>query len=130
METTFKVIDALLYILIYGFSCLFILAFVLEMQVAFINHVSGHLQPQKSTVELEIKSENKSEFQPNLLPESNLQPVKPLPKSKNVQLRKLCDKAGIDWYYTSVNPKTNRKRHMTITEMEAALSTNQINIAV
>lgn len=121
METTFKIIDASLYILIYGFSCLFILTFILELQAAFISHFSGYTY-QKSVVELKVELENQLERQPNLLPESNLQPASMAPKSKTAQLRSLCEKKNIDWYYTSFNPKTKRKRHMTIEEMETALS--------
>lgn len=121
METTFKIIDASLYILIYGFSCLFIMAFLLEIQAAFISHLSSYTQCQEPTVELKVELENQSEYRSNLLPESNLQPVNITPKSKTAQLRSLCEKENIDWYYTSFNPKTKRKRHMTVAEMETAL---------
>ena len=41
MESLVHFIDNLLYILIYGFSSLFILVFMLDMQTAFANHMSG-----------------------------------------------------------------------------------------
>jgi hypothetical protein len=121
METTIKIIDASLYILIYGFSYLFILTFILEIQAAFISHLSGYTQCQEPTVELKVELENQSEYQLNLQPESNLQPVNITLKSKTAQLRNLCEKENIDWYYTSFNPKTKRKRHLTVAEMEIAL---------
>lgn len=125
METTFKIIDASLYILIYGFSCLFILTFILEIQAAFISHLSGYVY-QESVVELKVELENQLECQQNLLPESNLQSVSMVPKSKTAQLRSLCEKENIDWYYTSLNPKNKRKRHMTVAEMETALSKTKL----
>lgn len=107
METTFKIIDASLYILIYGFSCLFILTFILEIQAVFISHFSGYMY-QESVVELKVELENQLELQLNLLLESNLKLASMAPKSKTAQLRSLCEKENIDWHYTSFNPKTQR----------------------
>ncbi|WP_017314074.1 hypothetical protein [Mastigocladopsis repens] len=45
METLVHFIDNLLYILIYGFSSLFILVFMLEIQAAFVNYMPGNTAP-------------------------------------------------------------------------------------
>lgn len=118
MEFAQYMLTGLLYILIYGFSTLFIFQFLLEISIAFEKHCNctTSIKPTVSKIE-------------NLTDKSKLRISNKNQGSTNKhitvqQLRKRCSKAGIKWSYAIQVSKTGKKRHLNREEMLIAL--NQI----
>ncbi|MBW4512164.1 MAG: hypothetical protein KME64_37575 [Scytonematopsis contorta HA4267-MV1] len=122
METAINLIDTFLYFCIWGFSYLLITTFLVELQEEF----KKHLEISSTVICIEqIYFPQPVQLTKEL---SQPQPVtqyrKYRSKTRTTELRHLCDVKGIDWYYTSINPETVRKRHMTVEEMERAIQLN------
>jgi preprotein translocase subunit SecF len=116
MELAQYMLTGLLYILIYGFSTLFIFQFLLEISIAFEKHCNctTSIKPTVSKIE-------------NLTDKSKLQISNKNQVSTNKhitvqQLRKRCSQAGIKWSYAIQVSKTGKKRHLNREEMLIALS--------
>ena len=117
MEVAQSMLTALLYVLIYGFSTLFILQFLLEISVVFekdCNSTSAS-RTVATTKTVAKKSNPKiSKSNVNQLPTSKLPTVQ--------QLRKKCSQAGIKWSYAIQEPQSSKKRHLNRKEMLIALT--------
>jgi hypothetical protein len=114
METAIQIINNLLFISIWGFSYLFITIFILELQEEFKKHLT------KPVVAL-VEPISLPQLEPKTVDQKRFTSNKYKTKTRTTELRNLCNIKGIDWYFTSINPETRCKRHMTIKEMEQAL---------
>ena len=102
MELAQFILTAILYILIYGFSTLFIFLFVLEISVAFEKDCNF----STSTSRTVAKKSN-----PQISKSNVNQP--PTSKQPTVQqLRIKCSQAGIKWSYAIQKPQSGKKRHL------------------
>lgn len=132
MEFTMQLIDATLFFLIYGFSGLFFVIFILEMQDAWIAHTNPSTTSEgKIEVKVEPHKVDTTYLRDNVI----IKRRKPIlvkeniavsraskSKSKIKQLREQCEKVGVEWRYARINNTTNRKRHLTEREMQRALA--------
>ncbi|MBW4511752.1 MAG: hypothetical protein KME64_35405 [Scytonematopsis contorta HA4267-MV1] len=114
MEIAIQIINNFLFISIWGFSYLFITIFILSLQEEFKKHLT---QPVVALVE----PISLPQLEPQVVEQKRFSSNKYKTKTRTTELRYFCDIKGIDWYFTSVNPETGRKRHMTMKEMEQAL---------
>lgn len=123
-------------LIIYGFSTLCILVFLVEIQAAWENHkcplpiVEAEVKVKK---QLTVEEIDTTYLRENVIPISR-KPIlvkeslaiskasKSKSKVKIEQLRKQCESAGIEWKFARTNTSTNRKRHLTQEEMVVALN--------
>ncbi|MDZ8238510.1 MAG: hypothetical protein RMZ69_15240 [Nostoc sp. ChiQUE01a] len=117
MELAQYMLTGLLYILIYGFSTLFIFQFLLEISVAFEKHCNctTSIKPTVSKIE-SLTDKSKLRISNN---------INQVSTNKHItvqQLRKRCSQAGIKWSYAIQVSKTGKKRHLNREEMLIALS--------
>ena len=118
MELAQFILTAILYILIYGFSTLFIFQFILEISVAFEKHCNCST-PTLSTIKITETVTKKPDYQ---ISKSNTV-QKPESKQPTVQqLRIKCSQAGIKWSYATQEPQSGKKRHLNRKEMLIALT--------
>ncbi|BDA75874.1 hypothetical protein CAL7716_100400 (plasmid) [Calothrix sp. PCC 7716] len=137
--TLMQIIDAILYFLIYGGSCFIILAVVLDVQTAWINHTSNtvnkicdteesisikmmEIAPASTSVEIAVTSIRNEVAAPApvLVAKDSFaisKSSKSASKARIDELRQQCNNAKIQWRYARINPATGRKRHLTEQEM-------------
>ncbi|MBD2414652.1 hypothetical protein FACHB389_05485 [Nostoc calcicola FACHB-389] len=118
MELAQYMLTGLLYILIYGFSTLFIFQFLLEISIAFEKHCNRTTSIKTTVIQTEILTE-KSKIQISNKKESQVSTNKHITVE---QLRKRCSQAGIKWSYAIQVSKTGKKRHLNREEMLIALN--------
>lgn len=118
MELAQFILTAILYILIYGFSTLFIFQFILEISVAFEKHCNCSTPTSRTvaTTKTGAKKSNPQISKSNV----NQPPTSKQPTVK--QLRKKCSQAGIKWSYATQEPQSGKKRHLNRKEMLIALT--------
>lgn len=112
MELAQFILTAILYILIYVFSTLFIFQFILEISVAFEKHCNCSTPTSRTVAKKSNPQISKSNV--NQPPTSKESTVK--------QLRKKCSQAGIKWSYATQEPQSGKKRHLNRKEMLIALT--------
>ncbi|MBD2604058.1 hypothetical protein H6G81_05840 [Scytonema hofmannii FACHB-248] len=118
MELAQFILTAILYILIYGFSTLFIFQFILEISVAFEKDCRRNTFIKHTVSKSEILTE-KSQIRISNNNKNQLSTTKPITVQ---QLRKKCSQAGIKWSYAIQESKTDKKRHLNREEMLIALT--------
>ncbi|OYE03065.1 hypothetical protein [Nostoc sp. 'Peltigera membranacea cyanobiont' 232] len=118
MELAQFILTAILYILIYGFSTLFIFQFILEISVAFEKDCHRNTFIKHTVTKSEILTE-KSPIRISNNNKNQLSTTKPITVQ---QLRKKCSQAGIKWSYAIQESKTGKKRHLNREEMLIALT--------
>lgn len=118
MELAQSILTEILYILIYGFSTIFIFLFLLEISVAFEKHcncstsTSCAIATTKTVAKKSNPQISKSKVNQ---PSTSKQPTAQ-------QLRKKCSQAGIKWSYAIQEPQSGKKRHLNRQEMLIALT--------
>lgn len=145
--TVMQIIDATLYFLIYGGSCFIILTVLLDLQTAWINHISNNINVADTSGIKKIVSAHKIEAQIKVETEvvevvEIVAPIRKVAAPKRIsttedklpvsaatksaskvrieERRQRCNANQIQWKYARINP-TGRKRHLTVKEMETAL---------
>ncbi|MDZ7963215.1 MAG: hypothetical protein RMY34_36085 [Aulosira sp. DedQUE10] len=116
MELAQYILTGLLYVIIYGFSTLFIFQFLLDISIAFEKYCNCTTSI-KSTVS---KIENLTDKSKLRISDKNQGST-----NKHItvqQLRKRCSQAGIKWSYAIQVSKTGKKRHLNREEMLIALN--------
>lgn len=131
MELAQTILTEILYILIYGFSTLFIWQFTLELSIAFQKHCDRNPQALSTTVT------TKTIIEPTINPVIESTPeqiVKTIVEQISEtatetskpptiqQLRRRCSQAGIKWSYAIQKPEFGKKRHLNREEMLTALT--------
>jgi hypothetical protein len=118
MELAQYMLTGLLYVIIYGFSTLFIFQFLLEISIAFEKHCNRTTSIKPTVIQTEILTE-KSQTQISNKKENQVSTTKHITVE---QLRKRCSQAGIKWSYAIQVSKTGKKRHLNREEMLIALT--------
>ncbi|MDZ8084348.1 MAG: hypothetical protein RMY16_01945 [Nostoc sp. DedQUE12b] len=118
MELAQYILTGLLYVIIYGFSTLFIFHFLLDISIAFEKHCNYTTSTKHSVIKTEILTE-KSKIQ---MSNKNKNQVSTTKQMTVKHLRKRCSQAGIKWSYAILESKTGKKRHLNREEMLIALT--------
>jgi hypothetical protein len=119
MELAQYILTGLLYVIIYGFSTLFIFQFLLDISIAFEKHCNCTTSTKHSVIKTETLTE-KSKIK---ISNKNKNNQVSTTKQMTVQhLRKRCSQAGIKWSYAIQESKTGKKRHLNREEMLIALT--------
>ncbi|WP_375448778.1 hypothetical protein [uncultured Nostoc sp.] len=116
MELAQYILTGLLYVIIYGFSTLFIFQFLLDISIAFEKDCNCTTSTKHSVIKTETLTE-KSKIQI-----SNKNQVSTTKQMTVQHLRKRCSQAGIKWSYAIQESKTGKKRHLNREEMLIALT--------
>ena len=118
MELAQYILTGLLYVIIYGFSTLFIFQFLLDISIAFEKHCNCTTSIKHSVIKTDTLTE-KSKINISTKNKNQLSTT----KNMTVQhLRKRCSQAGIKWSYAIQESKTGKKRHLNREEMLIALT--------
>lgn len=118
MELAQFILTAILYILIYGFSTLFIFQLILEISVAFEKHCNCSTPTSRTVATTKTVAKK---FNPQISKSNVNQPY--TSKQPTVQqLRIKCSQAGIKWSYAIQKPQSRKKRHLNREEMLIALT--------
>ncbi|MHC0068530.1 hypothetical protein ACWATR_37655, partial [Nostoc sp. UIC 10890] len=118
MELAQYILTGLLYVIIYGFSTLFIFQFLLDISIAFEKHCNCTTSTKHSVIQTESLTE-KSKTQ---ISNKNKNQVSTTKHMTVQHLRKRCSQAGIKWSYAIQESKTGKKRHLNREEMLIALT--------
>jgi hypothetical protein len=118
MELAQYILTGLLYVIIYGFSTLFIFQFLLDISIAFEKHCNCTISIKHSVIKTETLTE-KSKIQ---ISNKNKNQVSTTKQMTVQHLRKRCSQAGIKWSYAIQESKTGKKRHLNREEMLIALT--------
>ncbi|MBD2560701.1 MULTISPECIES: hypothetical protein [Nostoc] len=118
MELAQYILTGLLYVIIYGFSTLFIFQFLLDISIAFEKHCNCTTPTKHSVIKTETLT-GKSKINISNKNKNKLSTTK---KMTVQHLRKRCSQAGIKWSYAIQESKTGKKRHLNREEMLIALT--------
>jgi hypothetical protein len=118
MELTQSLLTDLLYILIYGFSTLFIWQFILELSIAFQKHCEQNTEAL-STIKVNVSVTKNTDDQ---ISKFNTIQKHDTKQPTVQQLRRKCSQAGIKWSYAVQDSKSGEKRHLNRQEMLIALT--------
>lgn len=116
MELAQYMLTGILYILIYGFSTLFIFQFLLGISIAFEKHCNCTTSIKHTVTQIENLTDKSK---PRISNKNQASPNKHITVQ---QLRKRCSQAGIKWSYAIQKSKTGKKRHLNREEMLIALN--------
>ncbi|MDF5728132.1 MAG: hypothetical protein PUP92_08845 [Rhizonema sp. PD38] len=118
MELAQVLLTNLLYIIIYGFSTLFIWQFILEISIAFQKHCERNTEALSTIKTTKIVTKKPDD----IISKSNMNQKQGSKQPTVQQLRKKCSQAGIKWSYATQEPQSGKKRHLNRQEMLIALT--------
>lgn len=128
MELAESIVTGMLYILIYGFSTLFIWQFTLELSIAFQKNCAQTAQALSTTLTTtEPTTKPVIETTPKPIVETIVEQISETATETSKpptiqQLRRRCSQAGIKWSYAIQEPELGKKRHLNREEMLTALT--------